>query len=71
MIIKAATTGNPMGGFLTMAFFGLGTVPVLFFTGLSASLLSVKIRLMGERIAALSVILMGSILIFRGAEAFA
>jgi len=71
MIIKAATTENPLTGFITMAIFGLGTVPVLFFTGLSASLLSMKIRILGERIAALSVSLMGLILIFKGVRAFA
>jgi sulfite exporter TauE/SafE len=52
-----------------MAFFGLGTVPALFFTGLSASVLSMKVRLVGERIAALSVILMGLILILKGVRA--
>jgi len=71
MIIKAATTQNPMTGFFTMAFFGLGTVPVLFFAGFSASLLTLKIRFFGERVAALSVIAMGFILLFKGARYFA
>ena len=71
MIIKAATTQNPILGFFTMAFFGLGTVPVLFFTGLSASLLTLKIRFFGERVAALSVMAMGFILLFKGARYFA
>jgi uncharacterized protein len=71
MIIKAATTQNPIMGFLTMAFFGLGTVPVLFFTGFSASLLTLKIRFFGERVAAFSVIAMGFILLFKGARYFA
>ena len=71
MIIKAATTQNPIMGFLTMAFFGLGTVPVLFFTGLSASLLTLEIRFFGERVAALSVMAMGLILLFKGARYFA
>ncbi len=71
MIIKAATTQNPILGFFTMAFFGLGTVPALFFTGLSASLLTLKIRFFGERVAALSVMAMGFILLFKGARYFA
>ncbi len=34
MIVKAATTGNLLLGFATMLLFGLGTLPVLFLTGL-------------------------------------
>jgi len=67
MIIKAATTQSPVGGYLTMLAFGLGTIPALFFTGLSASLLSLRVRFLGERAAALSVIAMGLILVYRGA----
>jgi hypothetical protein len=70
LILKAATTGNPLPGFLVATAFGLGTVPALFLTGLSASLLSLRARFFGERIAAVSVILMGMILIFKGAKYF-
>jgi sulfite exporter TauE/SafE len=66
MIVKAATAPDPLRGFLTMVFFGLGTAPVLFSTGFSASLLSFRMRLFGERAAALSVIAMGFILLFKG-----
>jgi len=71
MIVKAATTQNLWGGFLTMISFGLGTVPALFLTGLSASLLSLRVRIFGERVAALSVIVMGFILVFKGSKYFA
>ncbi len=70
MIVKAASTGNPLTGFLVTTSFGLGTVPALFFSGLSASLLSLKARFFGERLAAVSVILMGMILIFKGTKYF-
>jgi uncharacterized protein len=70
MIAKAATTQNPVMGFLTLVFFGLGTIPALFLTGLSASLLSIKARFIGERVAALSVLVMGLILVFKGARTF-
>jgi len=70
LILKAATTGNPLLGFLVTTAFGLGTVPALFLTGLSASLLSLRARFFGERIAAVSVILMGMILIFKGTKYF-
>ncbi len=69
MIVKAATTGRPFLGFLTMLSFGLGTLPVLFFTGLSASLLSFRARLLGERVAAGTVIVMGLILVLKGLKA--
>jgi uncharacterized protein len=65
MIVKAATTQHALTGFLVMVAFGLGTVPALFLPGISASLLSLRWRLMGERLAALSVIAMGLILIFK------
>jgi len=67
MIIKAATMQSLLGGFLTMFAFGLGTVPALFLTGLSASLLSLRVRFLGERAAAVSVIVMGLILVYKGA----
>jgi sulfite exporter TauE/SafE len=69
MIVKAATTGRPFLGFLTMLSFGLGTLPALFFTGLSASLLSFRARLLSERVAAGMLIIMGFILILKGLKA--
>ncbi len=69
MLVKAATTGRPYLGFLTMLCFGLGGLPALFFTGLSASLLSCKARLLGERTAAAMAVVMGLILIFKALQA--
>ena len=70
MIVKAAATGSVLSGFLTMLLFGAGTVPVLFFTGLSASLLSFKARILGERVAGGMVMAMGVMLILRGGRHF-
>jgi sulfite exporter TauE/SafE len=70
MVVKGATTQHPLPGFLTMVFFGLGTVPALFLAGLSASMLSMRTRFLGERVAAASVIAMGLILIFKGSKYF-
>jgi len=70
LVIQAATTQNPLRGFFTTTLFGLGTVPVLFLAGLSASFLSLKTRLYGERVAAVSVMVMGFILIFKGSKYF-
>ena len=69
MMVKAATTGRSFLGFLTMLCFGLGALPALFFTGLSASLLSFRARLLGERMAAAMAIVMGFILIFKAFRA--
>ncbi len=71
MIVKSATTGNPLQGLITMALFGLGTIPALFLPGLSATLLSLKSRLYGERVAALSIMVMGLILVYKGIKYFA
>jgi len=71
MVVKAATPQHPLPGFLPMVFFGLGTVPALFLTGLSASLLSMRTRFLGERVAAASIIAMGLILIIKGSKYFA
>jgi len=71
MVVKAAADSTPLQGFLTTLAFGLGTVPALFLPGLSASLISLRTRLMGERAAAAAVIIMGGILLFRGASFFA
>ncbi len=70
MIVKAATTQDLARGFLTMAAFGLGTIPALFLTGFSASYVSLRTRFLGERVAALSVVAMGLILVFKGARIF-
>jgi sulfite exporter TauE/SafE len=71
MIVKAATAPTAFHGFLTTLAFGLGTIPALFLPGLSASLLSLRVRFFGERAAAAAVILMGCILVFKGARFFA
>jgi len=66
MVVKAAATGDMVAGLSVMIFFGLGTVPALLFAGFFASLFTIRMRLMGERVAALSVIAMGLILAWKG-----
>jgi hypothetical protein len=70
MIVKAATTASLLLGFATMLLFGLGTLPALFLTGFSASLLSMKARLLGERVAGAMTMVMGVMLIIRGGRYF-
>jgi sulfite exporter TauE/SafE len=70
MVVRAAGTGRPLEGFLTMTAFGLGTVPLLLVAGSLASALSLKTRVVGERVAALAVLAMGLILAWKGVWAF-
>jgi hypothetical protein len=66
MLAAAAGTLNPVKGLLMMASFGLGTVPALLAAGTSASLASARTRLLGERTAAVFIILMGLLMASRG-----
>jgi sulfite exporter TauE/SafE len=70
MIAKAATEQEIVTGFLTMIAFGLGTMPALLAVGLFTSILSLKLRLLGERLAACAVIFMGIFLMTSGAGVF-
>jgi sulfite exporter TauE/SafE len=70
MIAKAAATQQVLLGFLTMIAFGMGTIPILLMTGVSASLFSLRMRLLGERLSGLAVILMGLILVYKGGKIF-
>ncbi len=66
MILTAASTQDPVRGFGVMAAFWLGTTPSLFPIGLSSSFLSLRIRAYGEKAAALSIMIMGVVLLSRG-----
>jgi uncharacterized protein len=71
MVLSAAASLDPARGFLAMVAFGLGTVPALFAVGFSSSFLSHRFRLLGERAAAVSIIVMGLMLFYRGVEILA
>lgn len=64
LLARAAATGSPVEGGLVMLAFGLGTVPAL----LGAGLVLGRFRLprWSERLAALAVLVMGALLIWRG-----
>jgi sulfite exporter TauE/SafE len=70
MLVKAASEQEMVTGFLTMIAFGLGTMPALLAVGLFTSLLSLKLRLLGERLAGFAVIFMGIFLMTSGAGVF-
>jgi uncharacterized protein len=62
----AASAADFVGGMMTMAVFGLGTVPLMVTTGCGASLLSVATRQRLYRLAAWCVVLTGLLSTARG-----
>jgi len=66
MFIKAASTMDPITGALVMFFFGVGIAPALILTGIASSFFSKRMRNIGEKLAALTVIIMGIMLITHG-----
>jgi sulfite exporter TauE/SafE len=70
MLVVAMVTQNVSEGFFIMISFGLGTLPALFSIGLFSSVLSVKWRLAGERLAACGVLAMGILMVVKGSGAF-
>ncbi len=68
-LMKATGTGNAAGGALTMLAFGMGTSVALVVVGLGSSAATRRIARWGTTISAITVLVMGAILIARGALA--
>jgi sulfite exporter TauE/SafE len=66
MLAKAATAGSAVNGALTMGVFGLGMAPSLMMLGGVSSFFSAKMRKGAEMLAAVTIIVMGVILVLRG-----
>jgi sulfite exporter TauE/SafE len=66
VFIAAAGTGDLFSGMLLTVFFGLGTFPSLFLFGISASLISSKLRGLLYRIAGFIIIGMGIYFLVKG-----
>jgi len=66
----AASTGDLLGGALTMLAFGAGTVPLMVLTGAGGTLLSVTSRRRLWRAAAWSVMFTGALTVGRGVSFF-
>ncbi len=66
---KAAATQSVFGGMITMLLFGLGTFPAMVITGLTAHLISNKLRRQFYRLAAIMVIILGILALLRGVDA--
>ncbi len=69
MIVKAAVSDSFLEALSTMVLFGVGTVPILLLLGLCATAVSVKVRLVGEKVAALGVMAMGAMVAYKGLKA--
>ena len=68
-LMKAIGAATPAGGMLTMLAFGMGTSVALIVVGLGSSAATRKIARWGTTISAITVLVMGAILIARGALA--
>lgn len=71
MLAVAAGAGSAWAGALTMAVFGLATVPALAFSGLLGATLQPSRRVWMQRAAGLLVVAMGLLTVARGTGAFA
>ncbi len=67
MFIRAAASGSTVNGALTMLVFGAGIVPSLLLTGLVSSYVGIRLRYYANKLAAVTIILMGVVMILRGA----
>jgi sulfite exporter TauE/SafE len=65
MFLKAASTASVLQGALVMASFGAGIVPALVVAGFASSYFGNKLRYWGDKIAAVTIILMGLALLWR------
>jgi hypothetical protein len=68
-MLKAAGTGSPLNGALTMAAFGLGTAGALGALGAFSSLIGARLGRFSNALAAASIIVVGALLVWRGLSA--
>ncbi|WP_109487398.1 sulfite exporter TauE/SafE family protein [Occallatibacter savannae] len=68
-LMKAIGTASPVQGALTMLAFALGTSVALVVLGIGSSAVTTKVARWGTTVAALTVLIMGLVLIGRGAFA--
>jgi uncharacterized protein len=66
MFVQAAGSGGIVNGALTMLVFGAGIVPALLVTGLASAYMGLKLRYYANKLAAMTIILMGVVMLLRG-----
>ncbi len=64
--VIAAASGNAANGAMTMALFGSGIVPALVVVGFVSTFFRFKLKLFGNRLAAVTIVLMGVMMLLRG-----
>lgn len=64
--IMAAASGNASNGAVTMALFGSGIVPSLVVVGFVSTFFKLRLRLWGDKLAAVTILLMGLMMLLRG-----
>lgn len=65
-LLKAMATGSSLSGAATMLAFGLGTAGALVAIGIFSSAIRTKLNRWGSQVAAVAVMAMGAVLIWRG-----
>ena len=65
-LLKALESGGAAAGAFTMLAFGLGTAGALFATGLVSSFAGARLGAWSNRIAAISIMVFGAIILWRG-----
>jgi len=65
-LLKSVETARPVAGALTMMAFGLGTAVALFSVGVASSFAGLRMGGWGNRVAGLSVLAAGAVLVWRG-----
>ena len=66
-LLKAVGTGTPVAGALTLLAFGLGTSVALLTVGMFSSVATRKLARWGTSVASVTVIMLGTLLVVRGA----
>jgi len=59
MFIKAAASGSMLAGATIMFLFGMGIFPALFVVGIASSYFGTKLRFIGDKLAAITIIILG------------
>ena len=66
VFLMAAASGNAVNGAATMALFGTGIVPSLILVGFVSTFARFRLRVLGDKLAAITVVLMGVMMLLRG-----
>ncbi len=65
-MVGALSTGNWLGGMAYMAFFGLGTIPLMLLTGIVGNKISLRVRTYLQKAYPIFLVLFAMLFIFRG-----